>query len=426
MKLGRRSLNWFQRWWWVLALTLTVTIAVGGAYWISDSPSPLNAVGTLSSLLLSVLLVYIYSRQNKVLERQEMIFENQYDLQEATEVLPELNTLDWSLQSGGESLTVELENVREGDAYRVSFTTTTTIVTDDIEDISGGVWEEQRRYHVRGYDDAIITGSLQYPIEESRREDYGGFEKLFRRVAGDWISDTADDSKSFSSFERWSEEVVRRYREQGHDDAITVSVEIGIRYEDSTGEEIFDILTTGSFVIDGITRLSSSGSDLLCTVLKPKMRFYKPEQIDSDKHIGSIPNNCLGFEIENGGEITVSVSQIRSRCHAVIDGAEVPTTIASDEREITIEGICLEPLFHDLSKDQTLLKKGDDMIFMVQYMFLKSDSSGETQLISMQELVEDIKEYDFNHPLSLSLEVEYSDSAGNTYKYIDNVKDIHP
>ncbi|GGK84925.1 hypothetical protein [Haloarcula sebkhae] len=81
--------EWAPEWWPLGVLGGVVVLSVLAAYWLSPdwAVNPLDGIHTVGSLFLSVFL-YIYQRQNDILENQQKIMEREEKIQEISRISP--------------------------------------------------------------------------------------------------------------------------------------------------------------------------------------------------------------------------------------------------------------------------------------------------------------------------------------------------
>lgn len=271
---------------------------VGVAYGLSSdwAVEPLDGVATLGSMILSVFLIYIYQRQNRILERQQEIMESEEEISEASQVAPNIH-VDWSLKQDG-SLEMDITNTGADDAYHVTVHTELEVL-DDRLDVETSEWSHEafRR---------VATGTDQ---------DFVWEDEVLYDVS-------IDGGRSIRNFSDITQKLISAGCDEGVD-SLEIRILIWLSFEDIRGNTDVVELFDSSFEIDGRMELSASPN----SAVEPRTLVPRIRIVDTGvfKHFSGV--EYFGVEFESvGGSVATDFSVVSEV--EVFDGSE---WVSSDE-----------------------------------------------------------------------------------------------
>lgn len=342
---------------------------VGVAYWLSSdwAVEPLDGVATLGSMILSVFLIYIYQRQNRILERQQEIMESEEEISEASQVAPNIH-VDWSLKQDG-SLEMDITNTGADDAYHVTVHTELEVLDDGL-DVETSEWscEAFRR---------VATGTDQDFVWEE--------EVLYDA--------SINGGRSIRNFPGITQELMSAGRDEGID-SVGLRVLIWLSFEDIRGNTDVIELFDSNFEIDGRMALSTSpNSEVEPRTLVPRIRIVDTGVF---KHFSGV--EYFGVEFESVGGSAVTDFSVVSEVE-VFDGSE---WVSSDR--FGFSGCELE-----YSRDKRVLQ-GE---FLFEW-FGGEEEDSDVEMLFFEKLSGRLLDRGFDNRVLIRFRVQYVDATGNS------------
>lgn len=379
----------------IVILGTVVIAAVYFAYQLTENPSPLDAVRTAGTLLLTVYLLHIYRKQNQILERHEEVFEDQFEAQEAVEVEPNLYVKELGISFGNLQLTVE--NTGGGDAHNISLITDLDL-PEDITDEIGSSWETNLTYHLKSGFGSTFNKELKFALVDEEEET--GHKALLTKIGltlpGSYKSE--DKSSKVYNFEQ----LTKKLMSATDVSSLTLEISLTIRFYDSRGKEYLENLITDSVEIRRIESLSADHAETWRTrSLKPNLDI---EDWDLLSDSGLTGTDKYGFEVKNTGDVPAYVESISTSLWVWNDGSLVPS---EDFFESSGEDRPIAGYTHELDEPVVVRPGSDELV--VDSIRFTVDGSGDC---SFYRLTERMLEEGIENPISIRFSIDYVDDTG--------------
>lgn len=398
-----------KQWSWLIGLSIAVVVIVGIAYNVTPNAQPLDGVGTLASLLLTVFLVYIYSQQNIILKNQEQILEEQRETQEAADVSPRLQINEPNYSK--KDISIKLINNGAGPAYDVYITTDTTI--SNISGFKGGVWKKNLSNYVPEGDSESGTFRIEFSVlsvQWTLVEMSKSLLPTFRDQSDVPLRDMEDNQSGDIT---WVAEYIFNNSDLDPGEEIRIRTEVSIVYYDSLNNEnkkpidyfelSFEGLVSGMYK-DSVTRSIRPRLDIIKTGVFPNNKWYD--------------ENMIGVEITNKTSPTAYSISAHSflRINAANRKQNIKKYLTDNGYELQISGTELSPS-SPCSEEIT----SDDKEFHA-YNY-RVEIGGEQKTVS--EMCEELISHNLNIPIEVGFKLKYEDSIGEEYSTEKVIKGIH-
>jgi hypothetical protein len=310
-------------------------------------------------MILTVFLIYIYQRQNRILERQQDIMESEEEISEASQVAPNIH-VEWSLKQDG-SLELDLTNTGADDAYHVTVHTNLEVLEDCLD-------IETQRWNVEAFRRVIADTEQNFLWNEEVRY------KIF-----------LNEETYVGEFRDVTEELMKSVRNTDLE-SVKIRVLIWLSYEDIRGEKDEIELLDSSFEINGRTKLSAShNTGIEHRTLLPRIRIVDTGVF---KHYSGV--EYFGIEFESIGESTVDEFSVFSEVE-VFDGSE---WVSADRFGFS---------------GGKLKYYRDEWLLMGEFLF---KWCGEE--LFFDELSELLLDKGFNNRVLIRFRIQYVDATGNS------------
>lgn len=289
-----RQFRWEMPPAWLLILALFAFVAVGAAYWASPFPSPLDAVNTADSLLLTLLLVYLYGKQTQILHNQQQIQREQFQAQRAATLNPRLRIGNWSLTE--DSLEAEVKNVGDGRAHDLRLVT----------ELSVPYPSRRQDFELEPWQTPLIPTDL---LAQAESQDWKDIETDIKFK----LRDTSIGSEGIEevSFQEVSRRISKAHGAKGRDTNINIS--FTIECDNALGEtgDSEAIIADKEVTISGPSVITGSDErGVTVTTCEPELIilendfFVASGEEDLDYRFDVEGYDCTTIELENVGTAT--------------------------------------------------------------------------------------------------------------------------
>lgn len=363
--------DWIKEWWPLVVLGFVVIVLVGIAYVVSSdwAVEPLDGVSAAGSLLLSVFLLYIYHRQNKILEHQQDIMESEEEIHETAHVSPRL-AHDWNLIDGSEIM-LNVINTGADDAYNLQLVT-------EIEYLN--LAEQMDLAPATHSIDLISRLSPEQEIKENI-------------ISLEFKINIEDRSQEVPFFEA-SKLIWEEMNDAGSDTEI-IKIHVFLKAEDARGEILTEtIAESGRSEIDGPSVISKHSSSRLSLdrVSPPRLAITV---------WGVMPStDSIALTVENRGDMPAHNLSLFTELDILVNDEWIPSVEVDDEG-VFFEGTELNVRIDTISDEEDFIKP----------IRLKFDDNG-VNTVDFEEFTEKILDAGFHMPIRLSFKLEYDDGLG--------------
>lgn len=401
-----------KQWGWLIVLSLIVIIVVTIAYNETPNAEPLDGVGTLASLLLTVFLVYIYSHQNTILKNQEEILEEQRETQEAADVSPRLHINEPNYS--GNNITVDIKNNGSGPAYDVYLIT--DIEVPNTPEIQGGVWKKSLSRYIPDDDSESSKSLLEFSISSSPSKLFQvSFLPLsyFQNSSEDHVRDM---KKSQSGRMTWVSEYIFNNSDLDLGEQVQVSIDVSIIYYDSLDNEFRESIDHFILNFEGLA--AALYEEEVTRPIHPKLGITE---------IGTFPDgkwhdkNMIGFDIKNrnGNPFSTAYSlsvdsflKIKKSNYS----QDIKKYLEQNGYELQISGAELSSNFHCPDK----IPPNEEEFHGYAYRVTVND---EEKTVS--EMCEELITNNIHVPMCVGLKLKYEDSIGREYLKEVTIENIY-
>lgn len=358
-----------KKWGPLILISIIVLGAVSVAYRESPSwaVSPLEGLSTAGSLLLSAFLIYIYHRQNKILENQQEVMESEEEIQEVSQVQPYLQ-INWRLTDYG-NIALVINNAGGGDAHDLKLVTEVNLT--DAE--AFGFVIEEHEEPICAHLTPNQSDTFEVPL-------------LFR-------GGSRDDTKEISFFEL-SRKIYLSSRDMG-DSAVEGEVKLMVSYKDQRDEQHTEVLVRKSIEFDTPLELvKNPASDLDVNRLTPANLSIRDAE--------ALPGDAIGLTITNSGDLEAKNVELYTGIE-IFDG----TWISGEDyfSSVSDETASVTGTVSETFGDADNIADEIDRVWNVYF-----DCDGEK--VPFTDMTEIIIKQNLNHPVRCSIQLEYDDGSG--------------
>jgi hypothetical protein len=401
-----------KRWGWLIGFSVIVIGVVSIAYIETPNAEPLDGVGTLASLLLTVFLVYIYSRQNTILKNQEEILEEQRETQEAADVNPKIHRTQTNYS--GDNITVAVTNNGSGPAYDVYLTT--EIEVPNNSEIQGGIWKHSITQYLPEEASESIQSPLEFSVSSSQSNIFEVLRSRFLYSRESLEKPIRDMNRKQSGDITWVSGYIFNNSDLDIGEEMQVRIDVSIIYYDSLENEHEHPIDYFTLNFNGL--VSAVFEEKETRSIRPELEITEIGTFGNQKYHDE---NMLGFNIINKNGVTsTTASSISAHSFLRIEKAsgdqDIQEYLDENRYELQISGTELSTNFHCPEK----LVPGEDGFHGYAY---RVTVNGKEKTVS--ELCEELIANNIHIPIKMGLRLKYEDSIGESHSTEEIIKGIY-